>query len=419
MILLTGALLTYPVFSALTSSVTIQSSGKIIFPTITAASGSAADIQVAVDYVVATGGVGSVYIPEGTWNFVNVGESWTGSKVIVPEGVSIFGAPNERDSAGQCLSWKTVLVLPWDMPGSYGSIPTWFTFVGDGDDNMQSRFSDIKLVGYRSVDSNSVELYHPLVIIDCVNYRVDHCYFENTPSGVYTFGSYTSKNAGVFDHNYFVNTNGLVVDAIADCTVTYGIQVGRDWGDYWEEDITQVFGQYTEYSVYIEDCYFEKWRHCVSSNDGAHYVMRYCTIQDDYGYGSLDAHAWYQTSGGSITQVGTRAVEIYCNTITNAISSPWGVAIRGGSGVSFNNTFGGGTYTFFMYLRNDMRSNSEASFVWCNDWYIWDNTLLSGASLFTKYDPDNQIVEEVNYHFNAPDSFTYVPYQYPHPLTVE
>lgn len=393
--------------------------GQIRLPTIMAESGSASDIQAAVNYIVANGRVGSVYIPEGTWNFVEVGESWTGAKVEVPEGVSIFGAPNNRNSDGQNISWKTILVLPWDMPGSYSNIPTWFKLTGEGNGNMKSRFSDIKLVGYRSVDSSSVQLNRPLMIIDCVDYRIDHCYFENTPSGVYTFGSNTAKNSGVFDHNYFVNTNGLVVDAIAECTVGYAIQVGRDWGYYWEEDVTQVLGKHTEYSVYIEDCYFEKWRHVVSSNDGAHYVLRHSTIQDDYGYGSIDAHGWYQESRGTITQVGTRAVEIYGNTITNAVQHPWGTAIRGGAGVAFNNTFGGGTYTVLMYLRNDANANPDASFVWCNDWYIWNNTLTNGANLFTKYDPYNQIIEGKNYHFNEPSSFTYTPYQYPHPLTIE
>jgi len=394
-----------------------------------ATSGYWRDIQDAVDQAHLLGGA-YVQLPDGTFNFVNVGESWTGAKVVIPTGVNVFGGHTEKTSGysepnrgmspnNQVIEYKTVIRLPWDMPGTYSNIPAWFKIQGNGDDTKQSRFSNIKLVGYRSVDQNSVQLNRPLVIMDCVNYRVDHCYFENTPSGIYTFGNYTQKNAGVFDHCYFVNTNGKVVDAIADCTVGYGIQVGRDWGDFWEPNLSKVLGQYTPYSVYVEDCYFEKWRHCISSNDGAHWVIRHSTIKDDFGYGSLDAHGWYQESGGLITQVGTRAVEIYKNVIDNSIQAYWGVRIRGGAGVAFDNICGGGQFRYFMCLSNDMSGIPAAEFVWCNDWYIWGNELIGGCALFTKYDPEGQIIEDINYHFHAPDTFTYVPYQYPHPLATQ
>ena len=65
---------------------------------VTATNGSAVGIQEAVDQVAAAG-YGNVFIPEGTFNFVEVGEPWT--TVTIPAGVNIFGAPTERDANDQ------------------------------------------------------------------------------------------------------------------------------------------------------------------------------------------------------------------------------------------------------------------------------------------------------------------------------
>ncbi len=416
-----------PALSALTDSTVIESKGTIsnVFA-VTAESGYWQDIQNAVDQVNAQGG-GTVYIPAGTFNFVNVGESWTDARVTIPAGVNVYGASNNRDANGQNTEWRTVLRLPWDVPSPSG---TWWFKLGEGEGNSNepSRFSDIKLVGYRYEDPSSTTMLHGIDVEGVIDFRVDHCFFQDICGGAIAtwgggVGGYGDVGCcGVIDHCKFINTNGYVTAMIADCTVSYGVQIGRSYGDYWDDDVTHVLGQYTRYTTFIEDCYFEKWRHCTSSNSGAHYVIRYCTIQNDFGYGAIDSHGWYQTSGGKITQVGTRATEIYGNTIIDAVQYYWGTAIRGGAGVAFNNVFGGGTFSssngYLMYLRNDMASTPEASKVWCNDWYIWDNTLLDGSShLFTKYDDYNQIIEGENYFLHAPTTFTYTPYQYPHPLT--
>lgn len=423
--LLIGIFTVAPVLSSITDTIIIGNKGTITYNAevkVTAKSGYWQDIQNAVNQVVAQGGIGEVYIPAGTFNFVNVGETWTGARVTIPAGVNVYGASNNRDANGQNTEWRTVLRLPWDAPSSWSL--TWFKIVGNGDENKPSRFSDIKLVGYRYEDPASTTTLRGVNIEGVIDFRVDHCYFQDVcGGGIFTWGGPARKICGVIDHCRFINTNGYVVATADDCTVGYGIQMGVAYADVWEDDVTKVLGQYTDYTVFIEDCYFEKWRHCTSANSGAHYVIRYCTIQNDFGYGAIDSHGWFQTSGGIITQVGTRATEIYANTIIDAVQYYWGTSIRGGAGVAFNNVFGGGTFSsshgYFMYLRNDMAGTPEAAKVWCNDWYIWGNTLLDGSShLFTKYDPANQIIEGENYFFHAPTTFTYTPYQYPHPLTV-
>lgn len=429
---LIGTLYLSPAISSLTNSVVIESSGQISTdsPTITAASGYWRDIQDAIDAVVAAGGIGNVIIPEGTWDFVNVGEGWSGARVVAPAGVSLFGAPTERTSGlpydgigmnpnDQVVEWKTILRLPWDVPGSWtadsspppkGSgprTPSWFQFIGDGDPNKPSRFSDIKLVGYRSIDPNSKMVLRGIYVRDVANFRVDHVYFEHIAGE--SIQSWASR--GVIDHTFFVNNIGYVVGTWDTCTVGYGVSVNRGNGDLWDNNIANVLGQYTDYTVFIEDSYFEKWRHCIAANRGAHYVIRHSSIKDDYGYGSLDAHGW----GVYPDQVGTRAVEIYNVLMIDAIQYPFGTMIRGGAGVAFNNTVGDGTYLRFLYFTNEATWEK----CWVNDWWIWNNTMLGGIAEIQKYDPEGNIIEGENYFRHAPHTFNYEPYSYPHPLTLD
>jgi len=391
-----------------------------------AASGYWSDIQDAID--LASNG-DNVLIPNGTFNFVDVDEDWTGPLVTVPAGVNLFGEPNETDEDGMNTEWNTVLKIPWDVPGSwYGTAgdpprqggpltPYMFSFAGTGDPAKPSRFSDIRLQGYRVIDPESLFIIKGMYVNGIVDLRVDHSYLEGISGG----GVICYNSSGVIDHNRIVNHEGYVVGDFSLCTVGYGVQVDRADGDVWDNDVTKVLGKYTNYSVFIEDNYFEKLRHSVASARGAHYVFRHNTIQDDFGYGSVDAHGRAYMVDGQIAVVGTRCAEIYNNTITDAVQYVWATFIRGGAGVAFNNTVGGGTYTQFIYFSNE--ADAEVSKCWINDWYIWGNTMLSGCTLKTEYDPLGNITEDVNYFLREPnmvdDGFVYNPYTYPHPLAAE
>jgi hypothetical protein len=345
-----------------------------------------------------------------------VGESWSSAKVVVPAGVSIFGAPTEKDEKGQVKEWKTVLVLPWDMPSNDSvGVRTWFRFGSEGASvNKFTRFSDIKLVGYRYFDNSATNYYVGVRIQNIIGFRVDHCCFQDicgqgvTAAGSSILGQPMSHYMiqGVIDHCIFNNTVGIVAP-YEKRTLGYGVYVTRGGGyqyEDWEADATKILGKYTNYTVYIEDCYFSKWRHCVVARQGAHVVVRYCTIKYDYAYGSIDIHG---------DQPG-RAIEIYGCTVTDAVSSSQNGAawIRAGAGVAFNNTVGGGEYEYFIQFSNE---NSNSTF-WINNWYIWSNTMLSGCTEITEYDPNNQITEGVNYFRYAPSWYT--PHPYPHPLTL-
>ena len=352
---------------------------------VTADSGHAQDIQNAVDQVAAAGG-GNVYIPAGTWNFVEVGEPWM--TVNIPVGVNLFGAPTERDSNDQVIEWKSILTMPWDVPTDR----VWFQIVGNSDPNKHSRFSDIKLVGYRDIDHSSTSVHRALIVTNVIDFRVDHCFFKHTTGGIITEGHYC---CGVIDHCKFINEYGIP-DPYEDLTIGYGVMVGRADPEYEWEDMKDVVGHYNDYTVFIEDCYFSKWRHCVVGNWGAHYVFRHNIIQYDFAYGSIDAHPAYEG-------VGCRAVEVYENQIIEPDMwyewQGWASEIKSGGGCMFNNTVT--DYNLFTYLYE------------CKDLYIWNND-IDGAQLV---DHGGNVQQNVNYFLYAPSWYT--PYPYPHPLTLE
>ena len=131
------------------NNIVIDFSGQLSGNDVTAESGYWLDIQKAVD-LVATNGGGNVYIPEGTFDFVTSADGLkAGARVIVPAGVSIFGAPTVKDSEGQVTHWKTVLEVPYEASSfpqngqEAGTSFQFFQFVGNGDPNKTSRFSDI------------------------------------------------------------------------------------------------------------------------------------------------------------------------------------------------------------------------------------------------------------------------------------
>jgi len=412
---------------------------------VTATNGSAVAIQAAINQVAAAGG-GTVYIPEGEWNFVEVGEPWR--TVTIPAGVNISGAPTERTSGypepqngmspnDQVVEWKTVLKLPWDVPGSWtgddnppprggGPItPIWFQIQGDG--VTSQNFSDIKLVGYRSIDPSSKYVLRGISVNNVPDFRIDHCYFEHICGGAILVSGANSR--GVIDHSYFVNEHFHVEPTWYLCTVGYGIfpSSGSNW-----DSIDEVLGKYTDRSLFIEDCYFTKWRHCVSSGQGhAHYIFRHSTIENDPAMGSIDAH------GADFT--GTRAVEVYNNEFLDALFG-WSRTVsqhRGGAGVYFNNyatpnTCPSGTpsgticgYSYLAELKND--GNIELYNT--HDVYFWNNAGATAVSAHSgATEDDYQILDPAPtgppYRLPGPTYeglpyIDYTPYDYPHPLTLD
>jgi len=441
----------YAANAQLTNTAKIHNTGQVSTNKVWAKSGYWQDIQAAIDAVTAAGG-GEVHIPEGTWNFVNVGESWTGARVVVPPGVSIFGAPTERTSGlpydgvgqnpnDQVVEWKTVLVMPWDVPGTWGNIPTWFK-LGDGsqDPNKPIRFSDIRLVGYRSFNSSSVTMHHGIEIYGVINFRIDHCYFEHMCGEAISIPNYYTQNfysSGVIDHNYFVNIHGF--DDLANYTngnIGYGVRVGRSYLAPGEQPMPYepketMLGQYTNHTVFIEDSYFSKWRHVVASDHGGYYVFRHNTVENDFGHYSLDVHGLRDGESG---YAGGQGAEIYHNKFLNCSdpNSVRGVFQDGGGyGVWFNN------YIDTSYSSSGIALYSEdavPSETWhLKDFYLWStlgnwtpswNGIPSGFNASRNvyadwYRPAYNSSDPRYPNVNSSWSIAgYTPYTYPHPLTL-
>lgn len=388
--------------------------------TANAASGYWADIQAAVDDVEANGtdGVGIVYLPAGNFSFVNIDESWSGTeagRVTVSGGIQIIGASASRNETGYNTEWNTILYLPWDVPGTEANNGiSWFKFTG-GNTSYLSRISNIMLQGYRSFNASSVQDQCAVRVVTGGEFRIDHCYFEHTTLGVQVWGAATH---GLIDHTYLVNPVATGAWGMGDSTVQYGVVTGRDYPSfsnpynmYWDNNTQNVLGQYTTYSTIIENCYFEGWRHCLSSNNGAHQVLRYSVIANDQAFGSIDAHGWgVIDEEGVVTQVGTRATEVYGCQIVDAVEGGgYAAQIRGGAGIFTNNTIGGGEYLIGIALSNE----SQIEMCQVKDLYIWNNTFIQPLTNVTG------LVEEYNYHLHAPDwDGGWTEYTYPHPLTL-
>jgi hypothetical protein len=419
LVMLTSIFATSAAISSIMSNVTINSFGQISTTTAWAKSGYWRDIQDAVNYA-AQAGIKNVRIPEGTYNFVNVDESWTGYRVTIPAGINLFGAPTERYANGSVVEWNTVLQIPWEAgPARPGEI-TMFRFLGSGDPNKPSRFSDIKVVGYREFDITSDRWYAVVQMYNIIDFRVDHCFYKNTAGIAVEARAPANGNCcGVIDHCKFINDYGYVEWDYAKCSVHYAIMIRAVGTTRWEDDIDNVVGKYLAYTVFIEDCYFSRWRHCVSSNDGTHYVFRHNIIEKDCVVGSLDGHGTYDC-------VGTRAMEIYDNLIidpviskhpenwnntTPAYQEGYGVNWRGGGGVFFNNLVR--KYEVGLYLLDE----GTVEKCWPHDIWIWNNTFTSCKYTLLTYSDYRTIQQGVDYFLYAKPEYT--PYTYPHPLTLE
>ena len=374
-----------------------QQTIRELVTTVFAASGSARDIQAAVNQVIAISpnGTGKVLIPEGDFDFIEVNEAWF--RVNIPAGISVFGAPTDRNpNTGQVTLWRTTIKVPYDVSGEM------FRFYGSRDLYKPSRLSDLNLRGWRAFDTSqtSGNTGQSITIDHVANFRIDHCNLDNfgASNGINCY-----QSCGVIDHCKLWNDFGLPEPYPG--TVGYGVMVMGD--STWDDNIYNVVGQYTLNTVFIEDCYFRRWRHCVASNDGGHYVFRHSTIDEDFGYGSLDAH-------GTFNIVSTRAIEVYDNYFGTVPQDEYGQSLifwRGGGGVCFNNTFGPYETSYHWIHFFDEGAVEKC---WLHNVYIWRG---SGNRDLGIYRASGNATEGEDYFLYPMPNYT--PYQYPHPLTLE
>lgn len=363
--------------------------------------GSAKDITEAVEYIKANGGIGTINIPSGVFDFWD--NSNAGQTVIVPIGINIVGAPpTGSDALGIPTQWNTKIrqgvFVPGNESGGMDGNPyptSWFALgvsysgeyfhwnvpnqtanIGNYDPTRWTkpiRFANIYLEGWRTShpEVGSYVTLTPdapnnpgetigLSVTGVIHFRIDHCNLENLCAGAIGFGGLYYSNlycCGVIDHNKIYNTLGIDNNAnYRYGNVGYGVVVGRmNYPDCPIYDPTvDLLGKYHSYSVYIENNYFSKWRHDIASGHGSWYIARYNLFEHDFidcvvtdMHGERD-YAETDPAKGMVA-AGSRGGEIYENTFRlvdyygenyngSGVVNMSAFVARGGGGVFFNNS---------------------------------------------------------------------------------
>jgi hypothetical protein len=391
-------------YSVSTDFTTIRSTGSIATNEVVARSGSAQDIQSAVDAVSSLGG-GTVHIPAGNFSFnLNptrrslYGGSYPAS-VLVPNGVSIIGA-----GINQTILYQTSADLAYNesyMFYVYNNVPH--------SQQKPMRISGMTLLGYVGTYEND----HRGIQLDSVqDFRVDHIWFNNFPGwAIGTWNphgrdSYNTDERGVIDHIKITNTYKLRFRALNptggglyDVTWAYGINAGGDGG--WEEDISNLLGHYDGIKniIYIEDSVFAQCRHAITCNQNMFYVARHNIFYPNDPYMQVDVHGF---NGG-------RGLEVYDNTLIGPNRAQQiAIGVRGGGGAVYNNVFVNEQVGVEL-LRDPGSYDSR----WpVHNLWVWNN---SGAT--TDFVDGDSYVQGVDYFLYAAPNYT--PYPYPHPLALQ
>jgi len=381
-------------YAQLINTTTIKNTGQISTSTIWAKSGSAEDIQSAVDAVAATGG-GTVYVPAGTFEYPpsvfskqGLGE-WRPA-VKIPGGVNVIGAGMNA----------TILVQTEEVDGGC-------FFELDGRNGKPVRISGFYIKGNVTTETKDC---CAIAVFATEDFRIDHCRIEDF-SGFGIQSNYMSGyiHRGVIDHCIIDNPyKEQPYPEKGYWDWGYGIGVfGPDSYEAWGS-IDDYLGKYENNVVYIEDCSFARCRYAVSSNAGGWYVLRHSTITVSPPYNSfakagIDVHAHAATVGG-------RGVEVYENIFQHGGGyGDQAMLIRCGGGVIFNNAVKYVEVGVWL-VKTDGLPNDEQHYV--KNLYVWNNTY---TNVGTQIEKDNFYQENVHYFLYA--KLGYTSYPYPHPLT--
>jgi hypothetical protein len=355
------------------------------------------EIQSAINEA-ATDEIGTVYLPAGNYLF----DPTENGTIHIPTGINLIGAGKDQT------------FLRNETPVPYADW-AWGNFMNlDGINGLRSILKGFSIIGFRELYPDHDSRTKGIQITNAKDYLIQDVRIKDTGGGfsvIDWLSPQTLPTQGVISKCELINTSGLPCGpggiAYGPNVVGYGIQVdGTSYAENWIDDITQILGNY-DYGApvtFIEDSYFTRWRHCVASNQGAHYVFRHNIIENSFGFGDLDCHGGGYGNRG----VGTRAAEIYNNIIRYPIykylwnTSNVGVMyfLRGGGGVMFNNTI-----TDYSYILQ-VAQEGEDPFYYPRDWWMWNNVLNNSGAI----NPDG--IE--NYHAEALQGYS--PYTYPHPL---
>jgi hypothetical protein len=293
-------------------------------------------------------------------------------------------------------------------------------FFVDGSNQQPVRISGITFngrTGSTAAATGDVGIY----LDNTKDFRVDHnSFFYLGSAGVAVHNSDISKSSqGVIDRNEFIDIYKPDAETAGN-GFGYGVGVERtydrtDQDEIWKNDIDLYLGKYANVT-YIENNIFSGNRHSISAFAGGAYVARHNTFTDMHVYypsGHIDVHGAYADG-----VYGGRYVEVYDNEFLNpADDSDYprmfnyarALRMRGGGGVFFNNT--ATNYSYLISLAAD-DGNTIIPKCSVHDLWIWGNAYDNGLIDF-----EASYQEDVDYFLY--EKLGYVPYHYPHPLTLE
>jgi hypothetical protein len=323
----------------------------------------------------------TVTLPAGTYYFY--GDTVTISKSLTLDGSNSTFQQVHDGSFGKMI----------EVTGTSNVNITHINFIGNvtGDDNVAPA---------TGISLSSIHDFH-----------ISYCNFTDFPNtAIGCTGSSTIGTTGLIDYCRIDNPYKEVVGG----QWAYGIIVwSTDYWD-WDSEITHYLGQYESINssytvVYIENNFINRTRHAIASNQNGWYVVRFNNLSQINNNYVVDVHS------PSTTASGGRGLECYNNTIDcNYAQNSYGIGMRGGSGVIYNNTL----KELTTGIRVTKDGLSGTPFRPLNDLWIWSNTFEGVTTTFQNY--DGYYVENTDYFLRAPtqalDGFTYTPYPYPHYL---
>lgn len=457
-------------YSLPTSSFFIANTGKISLSEVTAASGSAADIQTAVNAVISLGG-GTVYIPAGDWVVNQTAVVFSGGRAVsggaifidletLPSGawLNIIGSYTNVTTTqqnGQTITCPaTILRSNTVVYSNLTAKISTFTIVGSvwhnssnnnyvKSANRHIRISGITILGDVSSDASANGVNDGIILTDVDGFLVDHSFIDSNSGADIV----AQESKGVISNCNISQMYHITQDG----PWGYGVQVSGNsafWNNgfgtpTWITNLTQVIGKYdwqginithsnpqsgnyavtgwttnisfTAGPVYIESSYLYYCRHAVASSQYGYFVIRNSTINMVPNNSYIDMHGVGYPSG--------RGFEVYDNYLM-PYGGAQGVSPRGGGGVIFNNTFNGVPTPIHLEI-DSYNASDPNNPQYPNDLWIWGNTFINcGTPLQVQY--PSATVGGVNYFSDiptptspAPPRPNYTPYPYPHPLTLQ
>lgn len=273
-------------------------------------------------------------------------------------------------------------------------------------------------------------------IINCMDFQIKYCRFENFGNAAISIKHNDSIASGLINHNEFVH-NCKGYDALG---LGYGVVVYGE-NKVWIKD--PKFG--SKNFIFIEDNVFDYHRHSVAAGGCALYVFRYNIVKNNVAGNTahaIDAHE-ANLVRGSENCFSTRAIEVYKNTIINTTfkdgtkNCPDGTPIvsgrdadwltecairpRGGEAVIHDNVIQGYRFGIGPVVANSNLGTYpipyQVGYLGAN-MYVWGNT-------YTPYNKTGDCIEFYNYTpkflFANKEYFlqkkpNYTSYEYPHKI---